>query len=151
MSSESAGSLWEPRLKPRSNSGVRTSNAAKAIAQDVTSSGTASGISTNTATPAITDPRLATRCVSTAKPSQSSVWRWMPAKAKIGRPGTDAQRWRFAPAGPDQTAKLVAGIRQRSSGWRSVPIQNGLVRLRTVATGCVPCGGGGTPQSFGRR
>src|SRR3546814_14209912 len=63
---------------------------------------------------------------SSAKLGQSSPWRWMPAKAKIGCPGSEAQVCRFAPAGPDQRAKQVAGTRQRSSAWRSVPIQKGL-------------------------
>src|SRR3546814_4919202 len=52
---------------------------------------------------------------SSAKLGQSSPWRWMPAKAKIGCPGSEAQVCRFAPAGPDQRAKQVAGTRHRSS------------------------------------
>lgn len=86
MSSESAGSLWEPRLKPRSNSGVRTSNAAKAIAQDVTSSGTASGISTNTATPAIT-PRHSMMVASSSSLASPSSFNTARATHRLSVPG----------------------------------------------------------------
>ncbi|KAJ1032399.1 hypothetical protein NDA16_000425 [Ustilago loliicola] len=59
LSSESSGSLWEPRLKPRSNSSTRNANGAhstlrNAHAAEGNANGTTSGLSTNTATPAIT-------------------------------------------------------------------------------------------------
>ncbi|CDS01323.1 hypothetical protein [Sporisorium scitamineum] len=53
LSSASGSSLWEPRLKPRSNSGVRNGNGFNADGNG-NATGTASGLSTSTATPAIT-------------------------------------------------------------------------------------------------
>lgn len=89
LSSESGSSLWEPRLKPRSNS---RSNSGGRDANDVSSTlrngqssklhvvGTASGMSTNTATPAIT-PRQ-----SIIVPSTSTSYNTAKASHRLSVP-----------------------------------------------------------------
>ncbi|KAJ9479832.1 hypothetical protein PHBOTO_003329 [Pseudozyma hubeiensis] len=60
LSSESGSSLWEPRLKPRADSGARSATSSHTTMRNGfatragAASGIASGLSTNTATPAIT-------------------------------------------------------------------------------------------------
>ncbi len=56
LSSESGSSLWEPRLKTRSNSASKNGNGSYATMRNgrVGGDGTPSGLSTNTGTPAIT-------------------------------------------------------------------------------------------------
>ncbi|TKY85257.1 hypothetical protein EX895_006337 [Sporisorium graminicola] len=68
FSSGSGSSLWEPRLKPRSNSGVRSSNG---FSGEGNAAGTASGLSTSTATPAIT-PRQSMIVPSSSGPHSSA-------------------------------------------------------------------------------
>ncbi|KAJ1034024.1 hypothetical protein NDA18_000896 [Ustilago nuda] len=77
LSSESSGSLWEPRLKPRSNSSTRNANGAQSTLRNThgadgnATTGTSSGLSTNTATPAIT-PRQS-MVVTWSSGSQNTV------------------------------------------------------------------------------
>ncbi|SPO22856.1 uncharacterized protein UTRI_01534 [Ustilago trichophora] len=82
LSSESASSLWEPRLKPRSNSGVRNANGTHSNTRnDANANGTCSGLSTNTATPAIT-PRQ-----SMIVPSSSSSHNTARPSHRLSVPG----------------------------------------------------------------
>ncbi|SPO25020.1 uncharacterized protein UTRI_01534_B [Ustilago trichophora] len=82
LSSESGSSLWEPRLKPRSNSGVRNANGAHSNTRnDANGNGTSSGLSTNAATPAIT-PRQ-----SMIVPSSSASHNTARASHRLSVPG----------------------------------------------------------------
>nr|CDI51795.1 putative protein (C-terminal fragment) [Melanopsichium pennsylvanicum 4] len=86
LSSESGSSLWELRLKPRSNSAVRNSNGSNSTLRNgntanVSANGAASGSSTNTATPAIT-PRQ-----SMIVPSSSNSQNAIRASHRLSVPG----------------------------------------------------------------